>query len=76
MLLVCIVLPLVLFGGFAWTARQEAQHSADQHIERALDVLHEHALKVFQTAELLILSVSALTENMSDGEIAANSSRL
>jgi two-component system NtrC family sensor kinase len=76
MLFVCIVLLLVLFAGFAWTARQEAQHSADQRIERALDVLHEHTLKVFQTAELLILGVNTLTETMSDAEIAANSLRL
>jgi two-component system NtrC family sensor kinase len=76
MLFVCIVLPLVLFAGVAWTARQEAQRSADQRIGRALDVLHEHTLKVFQTAELLILGVNALTETMSDAEIAANSPRL
>ena len=36
----------------------------------------EHALKVFQTAELLMAEVEALTEGMSDQEIRADEERL
>ena len=76
MLVGCVVLPLTLFGWLAWTTWASEQRSADERLGRALDVLHEHTLKVFQTAELLLLGVNALTREMSDAQIAADAPRL
>ncbi len=76
MLVGCVVLPLTLFGWLAWTTWTSEQRSADERLGRALDVLHEHTLKVFQTAELLLLGVNALTRDMSDAQIAADAPRL
>ncbi|MCC6467821.1 MAG: response regulator [Alphaproteobacteria bacterium] len=71
-----MVLPIALFAGVAYTAWQDARRHTDDDIARALDVIREHTLKVFRTAELLILGVTALTENMADAEIAADAARL
>jgi len=76
MLVGCVVLPLALFGWLAWTTWASEQRSADERLWRALDVLHEHTLKVFQTAELLLLGVDALTGDMSDAQISADAPRL
>src|SRR5215218_9488853 len=49
-----IVFPLALFGYAGVTNYRSAWTGADERLERTLDVLQEHALKVFETVDLAI----------------------
>src|SRR5215813_4221854 len=69
MMVASVVLPLVLF---AFAARLNYRHQyavADDWIERSLDILHEHTLKVFQTVERAIAEVNEIVRGMSDDDI-------
>jgi two-component system NtrC family sensor kinase len=69
MMVASVVLPLVLF---AFAARLNYRHEyavADDRIERSLDILHEHTLKVFQTVERAIAEVNEIVRGMSDDDI-------
>jgi len=69
MMAASLVLPAVLFAISLVLSYRAAQTVADERIERSVDVLHEHALKVFQTVERSIAEVDALTRGMSDDQI-------
>ncbi len=47
-----LVVPSALFGYAAWNNFRTTVRLADERINRSLDVLHEHALKVFKRAKL------------------------
>jgi two-component system NtrC family sensor kinase len=72
----CIVLPLALLGYASWSTYQSAQRAADERIERSLEVLHEHALKGLQTAELVMQEIDHLIAGRSDAELAAGEQAL
>ena len=40
-----VLVPAVLFAWAAWETRRAIDQQADERIERALDILQEHALK-------------------------------
>src|SRR5438552_6190254 len=65
------VLPAVLFAYAAFLNHKTVAAAADDRVTRSLDVLHEHALKVFQSVELAINHTAALTDGLSDDEIKA-----
>jgi two-component system NtrC family sensor kinase len=71
MMVASLVLPAVLFVFASWINYRHEQFVADERIERSLDILHEHALKVFQTVERAIAEVNEITRGMSDDEIRA-----
>src|SRR3954451_24897118 len=50
----CVVFPLALFAYAGVTSRRAVWIAADERIERTLDVLQEHALKVFETVDLAL----------------------
>jgi two-component system, NtrC family, sensor kinase len=76
MMIASLVLPAVLFIFVSWLNYRQEQEVADDRIQRSLDILHEHALKVFQTGELAIGQVEEVVRGLSDVEIAANQQRL
>ncbi len=47
MMVASLVLPAVLFVFASWINYRHIQRVADERIDRSLDILHEHALKVF-----------------------------
>lgn len=49
-----IIVPLGLFGGAAWLNYQWSFDEAQAQLRRTTDAVHEHALKVFQTNELVL----------------------
>jgi len=49
-----IILPLVLFAGAAWLNYQWSFEEAQAQLTRTTDAVHEHALKIFQTNELVL----------------------
>ena len=76
MMVASIVLPAVLFVFASWLSYRHEHAVADDQIERSLDILHEHALKVFQTVERAIAEVDEVTRGMPDDEIRAEQPRL
>jgi two-component system NtrC family sensor kinase len=69
MMVASVVLPLVLFAFAAWLNYRHEYAVADDRIERSLDILHEHTLKVFQTVERAIAEVEEIVRGMSDDDI-------
>ncbi|MFO1061433.1 MAG: ATP-binding protein [Dongiaceae bacterium] len=76
MLVGSVALPALLLGSFAWVARGEAQRAADERIDRWLDVLHEQALKVLQTSDLLLDQVASDWGERDDAAIRADEAAL
>src|SRR5260370_22436394 len=71
-----VVLPAAFF---AWASGLNYRHAyaiADERIERSLDILHEHTLKVFQTVERAIAEVDEVVRGMPDEAIRGDQSRL
>src|SRR5580692_6817782 len=69
MMVASIVLPAILFVFASWMNYRHFQEVADDRIERSLDILHEHTLKVFQTVERAIAEVNEIVRGMSDDDI-------
>ena len=46
MMVASLVLAAVLFAFAAWVSYRNFEHVSDERIDRSLDILHEHALKV------------------------------
>jgi two-component system, NtrC family, sensor kinase len=76
MMVASVVLPLMLFGFAAWLNYRHEEGVADDRIERSLDILHEHTLKVFQTVEGAIAEVNEIVRGMPDDTIRADQPRL
>jgi two-component system NtrC family sensor kinase len=76
MMVASIVLPAVLFAFAAWVSYQNTERVSDERIYRSLDILHEHALKVFQTIERTFAEINEITRGMSDNDIRANEAML
>jgi two-component system NtrC family sensor kinase len=76
MMVASVVLPAVLFVFASWLSYRHEQAVADDRIERALDIVHEQALKVFQTGERAIAEVEEVIRERPDDAIAGDQQRL
>src|SRR5712692_4002264 len=76
MMVASVVLPVVLFAFAAWLNYRHEYAVADDRIERSLDILHEHTLKVFQTVERAIAEVDEIVRGMGDDDIRREQPRL
>ncbi|HEY7246448.1 MAG TPA: ATP-binding protein [Xanthobacteraceae bacterium] len=76
MMIASVVLPTVLFAWASWLAYRYEYAIADERIERSLDILHEHTLKVFQTVERSIAEVDEIMRGLSDEAIRDDQPRL
>ncbi|MET0220463.1 MAG: ATP-binding protein [Tardiphaga sp.] len=73
MMVAALALPVALFAyaaSLAWVATRD---TADREIERALDVAHEHALKVFETIDRSLSEINEIIRGKSDDELRAQS---
>ena len=75
-LLAAFVLPVVLFVFLALTNYRHTHAVADERIKHTVNILQEHALKVFETIERSIAETNEVVRGMSDDEIAADEARL
>jgi len=75
-MLAAIVLPLILFAVLAVMNYRYTQSVNDQRVERTINILNEHALKVFETVERSIAETNEIIRGMSDADIRANGERL
>lgn len=76
LLVASIVLPLaVLLAGAHLAYREELEESV-RKLSRSVDILHEHALKVFETIDLAAMQVDQVLGSFSDEQIRARESDL
>lgn len=66
-----LVGPGLFFSYDIWQSRRAVDAQADERIERALDVLQEHALKGLQTVERSISEANEVLRNLPDERIRA-----
>jgi PAS domain S-box-containing protein len=52
MLAASVLLPTALFAYLSWRDREAALERAEERVRQTTEILHEHALKVFETQEL------------------------
>ncbi len=72
MMVASLVLPAVLFVFAASVSYRNFERAADERIDRSLDILHEHALKVLQTVERTFAEIDEVLRGMSDDDIRLN----
>jgi two-component system NtrC family sensor kinase len=72
MMVASVVLPAVLFGFAAWVSYRNIERVTDERIDRSLDILNEHGLKVLQTVERTFAEIGEVLRNMSDEDIRQN----
>src|ERR1700740_437637 len=71
MMVASLVLPAALYGYASWVSYRDTHASADERIERSLDVQQEQALKVFETVDRTFAEVDEVVRGMSDSDIRA-----
>jgi two-component system, NtrC family, sensor kinase len=69
-----VLAPLVNYA--TWSNQREIEERTEERIERALDVLQEHALKALQTVERTIAETNEVLKGYSDDQIRAEEARL
>src|SRR5690349_2832531 len=75
-LVASIVVPVSIFSVASWQSYADANTVADDQIARSLDVMNEHAIKVFEVVERTIAEVNEITRDMSDADVSANEVQL
>ena len=76
MMVASLVLPAVLFVFAATVSYRNFERVSDERIDRSLDILHEHALKVLQTIERSFAEIDEIVRGMSDDDIRQNEGSL
>jgi two-component system NtrC family sensor kinase len=76
MMVASLVLPAALFIFAASVNYRNIKMVTDERIDRSLDILHEHALKVLQTVERTFAEIDEIVRDMSDDDIRRNEARL
>ena len=71
MMVASLALPLALFAFASAVSWVSIRETADREIERALDVAHEHALKVFETIDRSLSEIAEIIRDVPDAEIVA-----
>jgi two-component system, NtrC family, sensor kinase len=69
MLIASLALPLALFIVASFVSYTATYDEADREIERSLDVVHEHALKVLETIDRSLSETKEIIRDLSDDEI-------
>jgi two-component system NtrC family sensor kinase len=64
LLVASVGVPLLLFAGAAWLSHRDAYRAAWERIERIEDTVGEHAIRVFQTHELVLDRIADRTADM------------
>jgi two-component system NtrC family sensor kinase len=66
MMAASLALPVALFGLASTISYFSTHDTADQQIERTLDVAHEHALKVFETIDRSLSEINEIIRGIPD----------
>lgn len=71
MMAASLALPVALFAIAATISYTSTRDIADREIERTLDVVHEHALKVFETIDRSLAELNEVVRGLPDDTIRA-----
>jgi two-component system NtrC family sensor kinase len=71
MMAASLALPLALFALASTVSWVSTHETADREIERALDVTHEHALKVLETIDRSLSEIAEITRDIPDAGFAS-----
>lgn len=71
-----VAAPILLFLYGAWSGYHQLESKIVERQQRTLDIIQEHALKVFQTAERLLFEADQLLMGLSDEQIGAREAEL
>jgi signal transduction histidine kinase/DNA-binding response OmpR family regulator len=71
-----LIVPLLVFAGAATVSYRSHFQEAEDRLIRFLDVVNEHAVKVFETEELAAQQVDVLLDDLSDADIIAREADL
>ena len=66
MMVASLALPLAIFGFASIISYSSTGAAADREIERTLDVIHEHALKVFETIDRSLAEMAEIVRGIPD----------
>ena len=72
LLVVAVVVPLLMFGLAANRQQRAAWADADERIARTLELVNEHALKVFETQQLVQDRIAEILGDRTDAQIRAD----
>jgi signal transduction histidine kinase len=70
LMIAVLVVPVLLFSGAAWLYYRAAFDDANERVVRATDAIEQHALKVFETAELMLDQIAERVDDMNWPDIA------
>ena len=73
---IALIAPALLLIYATWQSGRSIDWQATERIDRALDVLQEHALKAFQTVERSIAEIDEVLRDVPDDAIRASEARL
>ncbi len=73
---VSLALPLALFVVASTVSWFSINETADREIERSLDVVHEHALKVFETIDRSLSEIAEVIRGLPDADIVSREETL
>ena len=76
MMVASLVTPAALFSYAGWVNYRNARAHADEQLAATLDVISEHANKIFQSIDLALISVNVIAGNLPDEEIKASEQAL
>jgi two-component system, NtrC family, sensor kinase len=76
MLVASIVIPVALFSYASWINYHNTLAHADEQLTASLNILSEHASKVFQSVDLTFTSVDAILGDSTDEQIKAREEAL
>jgi signal transduction histidine kinase len=74
--ILAIALPIAFFSAFGWFSYHQHFQNVRSQLVRTLDVVREHAIRVFETHVLTVTQVELLTRGLSDDEIRAREAEL
>ena len=76
MMAASVALPVALFAYASAVAYITTHETADRQVERALDVAHEHALKVFETIDRSLSEINEIIRGIPDTGIKSREEAL
>ena len=76
MLVASIAFPLLLFCFASWSNYRTAFDSADERIDRGLDIASEQVLRVFQSINVIFDSVEQITRGRTNASLRAGEAEL
>jgi two-component system NtrC family sensor kinase len=72
----CLAIPLLLFAGASWMARDEAYQQAEERMSRTLDLLYVNVRTTFETEYLVAANVAELVDDYSNDDIRKNAEKV